>query len=265
MGAGIALEFKLRLPDMFDRYVELCRRRLIDIGKLWLYKPPLSAGEQRWVLNIPTKRHWKRPSTISYLEAGLEKFLRTYQEQSITSIAFPLLGATNGGLSEDDSLSVMKDHLVHCGIPVEIYRYDPKATDDLYDDFRKRMLNSDRRRDDTNVAKAIGLRIDLFQKICDVLEHRRDINSLTRLLTVKGIGVGTLEKCSAMPWVRLLESRRRPKHSEPLTSPSPPRPFWTPPSHSGRPGSTAFEPHAASRGPRRTASARAGRRFPRPT
>lgn len=195
MGAGIALEFKLRLPAMFDRYAELCRRRLIDVGKLWIYRPPPDAKEKRWVLNFPTKRRWKHPSKMSYLENGLQKFLDTYQERGITSIAFPLLGATNGGLSEDDSLSVMRHYLDQCDVPVEIYRYDPEAADDLYDEFRKRMLDSQHPPGDKNMAKAMGLRIDLFRKVCAVLADRDDINSLSRLATVKGIGLKTIETC----------------------------------------------------------------------
>lgn len=195
MGAGIALEFKLRLPEMFDRYAEHCRAGRINIGSLWLYKPPADAREQRWALNFPTKRHWKYPSKVAYLEAGLEKFLATYQEKGIQSIAFPLLGATNGGLDEDESLAVMRRYLSQCDIPVEIYHYDPTAIDDLYAEFRSRMLRHDDRPDDKAMAKAMGLRIDLFRKVCDTLEGSNDINSLSRLASVPGIGLKTLEKC----------------------------------------------------------------------
>ena len=195
MGAGIALEFKLRLPAMFDRYVEHCQAGRINIGSLWLYKPPADAREQRWALNFPTKRHWKYPSQVKYLEAGLQKFLDTYQQKGIQSIAFPLLGATNGGISEDESLVVMQRYLSQCDIPVEIYHYDPTATDDLYLEFRSRMLRHDDRPDDKTMAKAMGLRIDLFRKVCDTLDDPNDINSLSRLASVPGIGLKTLEKC----------------------------------------------------------------------
>lgn len=195
MGAGIALEFKLRLPEMFDRYAEHCRAGRIAIGKLWLYQPPPDARERRWALNFPTKRHWKNPSKIEYLEAGLEKFLAAYQEKGIESIAFPVLGSANGGIPEDESLAVMQRYLSQCHIPVEIYRYDPSATDDLYTEFRSRMLRHDERPDDKAMAKAMGLRIDLFRKVCDTLEGPNDINSLSRLAEVKGIGLITLEKC----------------------------------------------------------------------
>lgn len=69
MGKGIALVFKLRYPEMFDKYKVFCQSKMIGIGKLWLYK---SEESTQWVLNFPTKFHWKYPSKIEYLEAGLQ-------------------------------------------------------------------------------------------------------------------------------------------------------------------------------------------------
>ncbi len=117
MGKGIALEYKKRFPDMFLRYKELCSKKLIRPGILWLYK-----GENKWVLNFPTKDHWKNPSKIEYLETGLSKFLITYKDKGIISIAFPLLGASNGGINPDVSLEIMQKYLSQCDIEIEIYK-----------------------------------------------------------------------------------------------------------------------------------------------
>ena len=192
MGAGIALEFKLRLPDMFEQYVEHCKRKRIGIGKLWLYKPPPDVREQRWVLNFPTKLHWKNPSRIEYLEAGLEKFVTTYQDRGIESVAFPILGSANGGLSEEESLAVMQKHLARCDIPVEIYRYDPGATDDLYNEFKMKILNCG---DDRSIAGATGVQVHRVAMVRSALENGGSVNSLSQLASVKGIGSKTLEKC----------------------------------------------------------------------
>ena len=133
MGKGIALVFKLRYPKMFDLYKDHCKSKLIGIGKLWLYK-----GEENapWVLNFPTKFHWKYPSKIEYLEKGLEKFCSSYKDQGITSIAFPLLGSHNGGLNPEIVKELMFKYLSKCDIPIEIYKYDPEAPDDLFEDFK---------------------------------------------------------------------------------------------------------------------------------
>ena len=190
MGAGIALEFKLRHPAMFDKYVEHCNNKMIDIGKLWIYKPADDSKDQRWVLNFPTKLHWKNPSKIEYLKKGLEKFTKTYQSKGIESIAFPVLGSTSGGLDEETSLSVMRNYLDQCTIPVEIYRYDPTALDDLYEDFKYKFM----RTSDDQLAKSLKLRADLVRKIKEVMDWEHGINSISQLASVKGIGLVSLEK-----------------------------------------------------------------------
>ena len=93
MGKGIAKDFKTIYPEMFRRYQDLCEKRQFDVGQLWVYKT-----EQKWVLNFPTKKHWRRPSKPEYIEAGLKKFAETYHVYGITSISFPLLGCGNGEL-----------------------------------------------------------------------------------------------------------------------------------------------------------------------
>lgn len=121
MGKGLALEFKLRYPDMFYKYKELCQSKLMGIGKLWIYK---SESCPQWILNFPTKLHWKNPSKIEYIEAGLRKFVESYKEKGITSIAFPLLGTHNGGLGKSEVLELMYKYLEKCDLEVEIYEYE---------------------------------------------------------------------------------------------------------------------------------------------
>jgi O-acetyl-ADP-ribose deacetylase (regulator of RNase III) len=106
MGAGIALEFRLREPEMYRRYVEICKAGKLSPGVLWLYK-----SAQPQVLNFPTKKDWKHPSRPEYLENGLSKFAATYREKGITSIAFPMLGADKGGLPIHVSREIMRRYL----------------------------------------------------------------------------------------------------------------------------------------------------------
>jgi O-acetyl-ADP-ribose deacetylase (regulator of RNase III) len=184
MGAGIAYECRLRYPQMFERYSELCKENLIKIGTLWLFK-----SNDKWILNFPTKYHWKYESKLEYLEKGLQKFLDTYKEKGITSIAFPLLGASNGGISESVSIELMKKYLETCDIHVEIYYYDPEAYDDHFIRFKK-LWNSI---PEEELSKKSGLRIDFVRKVKVALDDD-NIRSLSRLLAVKGIGDVTLEK-----------------------------------------------------------------------
>lgn len=188
MGKGIALVFKLRYPNMFDVYQKFCAQHLISVGKLWLYK-----GEETdpWVLNFPTKTHWKLPSEYEYLELGLQKFIDTYKEKGITSIAFPLLGANNGGLDKDKVMQIMQSYLSKCDIPVEIYQYDPLAPDDLFETFKSKWNEIHA----GDKKKQLGIR---SQKQIDTLEQAINIDnvkSMIALIEYKGIGLTTMQKC----------------------------------------------------------------------
>lgn len=188
MGAGIALEFKLRYPEMFAKYTVLCQQKQIQTGKLWLYKE-----SEKWVLNFPTKNHWKYPSKIEYIEQGLDKFMQTYQARGIQSIAFPLLGVAKGGLSGDKILSVMESYLKDCTIPVEIYQYDPTASDDLFIQFKLRILESS----DAELMEQSGLRRQAINKLAIALENNT-VCTISQLATQPGIGNATLEKAFAL-------------------------------------------------------------------
>lgn len=184
MGAGIALECRLRYPEMHDNYIRLCEENKINIGMLWIYK-----SSEKWILNFPTKKHWKYPSKIEYLHAGLEKFVNTYQEKGIQSIAFPLLGASNGGIPEETSLNIMTAYLDKVDLEIEIYKYDPAAKDDLYENTKQWLLSQDIEL----ISKSTKLRHDYVSKVIDAMRFS-NIAQLNQLGAVKGIGIKTLEK-----------------------------------------------------------------------
>jgi hypothetical protein len=69
MGKGIAHAFKMRYPEMFVAYKKICHDKLLEPGKLWLRR-----ASDQWVLNFPTKKHWRHPSKLEWIEAGLRKF-----------------------------------------------------------------------------------------------------------------------------------------------------------------------------------------------
>lgn len=184
MGAGIALECRLRYPDMFDRYQDFCKKGEIDIGRIWLYK-----STDRWILNFPTKKHWKYPSKEEYLIKGLEKFTNHYSRLGIESIAFPLLGASHGGLSSQTSLEIMHSYLDSLEIDIEIYEYDSLAADDLFDQVKERVLEAT----PEELAEDLKIRRDICEKIVTAFASP-DIVQLNQIGRVKGIGIKTLEK-----------------------------------------------------------------------
>lgn len=117
MGKGIALEFKNRFPAMFRDYRDRCRRGEVRIGRPYLYKD----SPDRWVLNFPTKIHWRAKSKMDFVVSGLEFLAGHYHEWGVASLAFPLLGANHGGLDKRLVQTIMTQHLSQFDIPVEIY------------------------------------------------------------------------------------------------------------------------------------------------
>jgi O-acetyl-ADP-ribose deacetylase (regulator of RNase III) len=117
MGAGVALEFKKRFPRMFADYVERCRAGRVRLGEPYLFKDLVGP----WVLNFPTKDHWRSVSRLSDIIAGLEHLRRHYREWGITSLAVPPLGCGQGGLEWRIVGPTLYRHLVQLGIPVELY------------------------------------------------------------------------------------------------------------------------------------------------
>ncbi|SKG49615.1 type II toxin-antitoxin system antitoxin DNA ADP-ribosyl glycohydrolase DarG [Mycobacteroides abscessus] len=98
MGKGIALQVKRRYPGIFDAYEKACKRGEVTIGSMFVTETGELGGPQ-YIINFPTKKHWRAPSQLSYIEAGLTDLIEVIREHSITSIAIPPLGAGNGGLN----------------------------------------------------------------------------------------------------------------------------------------------------------------------
>lgn len=118
MGKGLAQAFKQREPDMFKAYKRICDQRSLEPGKLWLWR-----GRGSWVLNFPTKVHWRNPSRIEWIEQGLAKFVSAFADQGITEISFPQLGCGNGNLDWADVRPLMEHYLSELPIPVYIHDY----------------------------------------------------------------------------------------------------------------------------------------------
>ena len=122
MGKGVALEFKRLFPEMYQQYRDLCERGQFQVGQLWLYRSP-----QKWVLNFPTKQHWRAPSRMEYIEAGLQKFVQVYSEWGIHSIAFPPLGCGNGQLDFENQVRPLMEKYLK-SLPIDVFIYPEKES-----------------------------------------------------------------------------------------------------------------------------------------
>jgi O-acetyl-ADP-ribose deacetylase (regulator of RNase III)/uncharacterized protein YwgA len=131
MGKGVALQFKNRYPEMFKDYVERCRRGEVRLGRPYLYKRLITP----WILNFPTKDHWRSLSRLSDITEGLEHLRTHYKEWGVTSLAVPPLGAGNGGLEWRVVGPTLYRELSMLDIPVELYAPHGTPANELTGDF----------------------------------------------------------------------------------------------------------------------------------
>jgi O-acetyl-ADP-ribose deacetylase (regulator of RNase III) len=97
MGRGIALQFKKRFPGNFKAYASACKAGEVEIGRMFVF----DAGQlmrPRWIINFPTKRHWRSNSRLKDIDAGLDDLAMVVADLGIRSIAVPPLGCGLGGL-----------------------------------------------------------------------------------------------------------------------------------------------------------------------
>jgi O-acetyl-ADP-ribose deacetylase (regulator of RNase III) len=100
MGRGLAAQFKRAFPENFRAYRDACGRRQIAPGKLLVVET--GAPMPRYVVNFPTKRHWRDRSRLEDVEAGLDALTGAIRKHEIRSLAVPPLGCGLGGLDWDD-------------------------------------------------------------------------------------------------------------------------------------------------------------------
>ena len=96
MGAGLALQFKRRFPKNFDAYALACRTGEVAPGKLLVFDTGMAAPQ--YIINFPTKRHWRDPSALNDIEMGMVALRDALDHYGIRSVSIPALGAGLGGL-----------------------------------------------------------------------------------------------------------------------------------------------------------------------
>ena len=185
MGKGIAFEFRNRFPDMYQSYVHVCERKQLKVGLLHLWKKSTP-----WILNFPTKKHWKFPSKLEYITKGLRKFAETYAERSITSIAFPELGTSSGGLTWSHVRPLMYRFLKPLlNLDVEIYHFDPNAQDTFFDKLYQKV----HRFDILDYKTYLALPSTQARIIKEAIQND-SIHSMLELQNLSGVGEKSFEK-----------------------------------------------------------------------
>jgi uncharacterized protein YwgA/O-acetyl-ADP-ribose deacetylase (regulator of RNase III) len=127
MGKGIALAFKERFPDMYEDYRRRCDLGQVKLGQPYLYR----RDKLPWILNFPTKEHWRSVSRLQDIIRGLEYLKQYYVEWGIISLAVPPLGCGQGQLEWTVVGRTLYRSLKQLDIPVELYAPHGTPTNQL--------------------------------------------------------------------------------------------------------------------------------------
>lgn len=101
MGKGIALAFKKQFPDNMQAYAKACKAGEVQTGIMFVTQTKEEIQQAtgiKWIVNFPTKQHWRSKSQMSWIEQGLQDLRQFMIDNQVKSIAIPALGAGNGGL-----------------------------------------------------------------------------------------------------------------------------------------------------------------------
>lgn len=182
MGAGVALAFKTRYPAMFDEYQRACSSGEVRPGEMHIWR---SATE--WVVNFPTKRHWREKSRYEDIEAGLVS-LREYLRPFVgKKVALPALGCGNGGLDWKRVAPMIFSSLND--LEAEIFVFEPADSLDLGRKKNERSTN-----EVMHDLEALGFQsIDLALELAPESNLRAQVKGNAELLV--------------NPWVAIYTSR----------------------------------------------------------
>ncbi|MPQ76661.1 macro domain-containing protein [Hydrogenovibrio sp. JE_KL2] len=129
MGKGIALQYKNLFPENYVEYKKQCSLNSVVPGKMFVYEYKtedlFSKGKPKFIINFPTKDHWRAKSRVEYVEKGLDDLIFVIKEKNIKSISMPAIGCGNGGLDWSNVKEIVSEKLASLD-NVIIHVYEPK-------------------------------------------------------------------------------------------------------------------------------------------
>ena len=126
MGKGVALQFKKAYPENFKKYQSACKNGDVRPGQMFVFSTNKLFGV-KYIINIPTKDHWKTSSKIEYIQKGLDSLVSAIREKNISSIAIPPLGCGNGGLDWELIRPLIQERLSVLEPSVRVLLYEPSG------------------------------------------------------------------------------------------------------------------------------------------
>ncbi len=129
MGKGLALQFKKAFPKNYKAYKYACDHDNVKIGEMFITEES-DLLSLKYIINFPTKKHWKSDSKIEYIHSGLDDLIKKVNELRIDSIAIPPLGAGLGGLDWVEVKKLIAEKLTPISNRVHIVIYEPNGSPD---------------------------------------------------------------------------------------------------------------------------------------
>ena len=180
MGKGLALEFSLRYPKLNEIYSIQAQKKELKPGRVYYYQID---GQK--IVNFSTKDHFQNPSQIEWIEFGLFEFINTYKKHSIKSVAFPLLGVSNGGLNKEEVELIMEKYLSQIDIDVYIC-YGSKV-----EGKEKEMIDNYSLTNLYSIQKELKL---TSKQIDALMKNQYSIKRFYDILSIPSIGKTTYKK-----------------------------------------------------------------------
>lgn len=180
MGRGVALQFRNAFEDNYEAYRKAALRGEVVPGRMFVFERS-AIGRPRWIINFPTKRHWKGKSRIEDVRSGLVDLARVIREEGIRSIAIPPLGCGLGGLDWAEVRPLIEQALGP--VPeVDIHLFEPEGAPRAVE-----MVNRTRRpRLTTARAALLGLMHSYLAGLMDAEVSLLEIHKLMYFLQAAG-------------------------------------------------------------------------------
>ena len=167
MGKGIALMFKERFDLNYKLYVAACKAKQVEVGRMFVTETGELEGP-RWIINFPTKEHWRQPSRMEWVESGLRDLKCFLREHQVRSVAVPPLGSGNGGLKWSAVRELIQEALGDLE-GVDVIVFEPT---DKYQNVAKRFGVETLTPARASIAE-VGRRYSLLGMDCSLLEIQK--------------------------------------------------------------------------------------------
>jgi len=140
MGKGIALQFKKSFPENYKKYKQAVEQEEVQLGKMFVTEPNALMGP-KYIINFPTKGHWRYPSKLKWIKDGLRDLKEVIQEKGIKSVAVPPLGCGQGGLEWEDVKREIETELSDLDAKIVAYQPSEKVKEILKKQEPKKEAN----------------------------------------------------------------------------------------------------------------------------